>query len=585
MSKKPYQFIKNSLLVAFISLAFSCANIVAPTGGPKDMTPPVVKKCEPLNYSANFTGKKIRITFDEYVVLEDQVNQIVVSPPTDEEAKFNISGKSIVIDLPEKLSDSVTYSIYFGESVKDLNEGNPLSGYEFVFSKSNIVDSLSIQGYVYDALTREAQKSILVMLYTSDDDSVPIKSRPLYMTKTNAAGKFLLKNIRKDKYKIFALSDMNADMMFNQPTESIAFADSMITSQYVSTKPDTASKKDDSTFVNQDSLLQKEVIRNTILYLYTQQDTNQQLLKARADTYRQFKLIFKNHVRDLNVSVTNKQLPENWKIDEYSSGRDTLTCWLSDPDLDTLKLIITDKGIIVDTAEIALKQKSDVQKPGKRPSGKGFADTDEWKKLGISSNASGSTLFPYYLPVRLKLSNPIAKTDFSKIVLEEKIDSVFKEIKPDAILPDANVKRIFNINYKWETEKKYRLLVLPGAFTDIYGLVNDSLLVNFSADSPENYGRLLFTMKQNESSKSYLVQLLKEDKSIVEQRPDKLNQQILFENLSPADYRIRIVQDENNNGKWDGGDYFQGRQPESVFYFPQIINIRANWDTEYEFVL
>ena len=584
MSKKLFQFIKNSLLVAFISLAFSCANIVSPSGGPKDFTPPKVKTTVPPNYSTGFSGSKIKITFNEYVQLEDQANQVVVSPPLAEEVEFNISGKSIIINLPDTIRDSITYSVNFGTSIKDLNEGNPLNNYEFVFSKGNVVDSLSIQGRVYDALLRDAQKGVLVMLYAADDDSLPIKSQPLYLAKTNAEGNFVIGNIKKQKYKIFALRDMNSDRLFNQPTEAIAFADSMITPQYISKKSDTTKIKADSSAQAKDSILPVEPVRNTILYLFTQKDTSQKLLKARSDEYRKCKFIFKNPVRDLQIIVTNRQLPENWRVDEYSASKDTLVCWLKDPDIDTLKMIFKDKGIVFDTAEIALKPKPSDQQTVKRPSGKGLTG-DDWKKNKVTSNVSGVGQLPYYLPVSLRLTNPIEKTDFTNIRLEEKMDSIYKEIIPDAITEDSCSKRLFYINYKWVPEKLYRLLVLPGAFTDIYGLENDSLVANFSANSPENYGRLLFSLKPNETGFSYIVQLLKEDKSFIEQGQAQTKGQIVFENLVPANYRIRVIKDENNNGLWDEGDYFQKRQPEPVYYFPQVITIRANWDTEYEFVL
>jgi uncharacterized protein (DUF2141 family) len=583
MSKKLYQFLKNTLLVFCISLAFSCANIVAPTGGAKDITPPKVKTSEPPNYSANVAGSKIQITFNEYVVLEDQANQIVVSPPTDEPPEFNIKGKSIVIDLPKDIRDSITYTIYFGESIRDNNEGNVLSGYEFAFSKSNVVDSFSMQGQVYDALTLEPQKGILVMLYTSDDDSMPIKNKPYYITKTNAAGNFLLKNLKKKKYKIFALKDMNADMLFNQPTELIGFADSMLTPQYVPVKVDSIAVED-SLSVKRDSLLSPEIIRSTSLYLFSQPDTVQKLLKERSDTYRQFKLFFKYPVKDLKISVINKPLPENWKTIEYSLGRDSLTCWLSDPDVDTLKCILSDKGIIIDTVEIAIKQKPDEKSNVRKPTGKGTEDIKDLFKLGISCNANATNQFPYFAPIKVRLSRPVAKTDDSKISLAVKIDSNFQEIKPETFYSDSNINRTFNLKYNWEPKKTYRLIVLPGAFTDIYGLVNDSLSVSFSANNPEAYGRLLYTIKPAESSKSFIVQLLKEDKSFLEQRPGVKDQQIIFENLNPGNYRIRIVLDENHNGKWDEGDYFQKHQPEPVFYFPDLINIRANWDTEYDFL-
>ncbi len=584
MSKKLKKALLQLFLFFLLSCAFSCANIVAPTGGPIDVTPPKIKKSEPPNHSPNFTGDKIRITFDEYVFLEDQANQIVVSPPTDKAFDFDINGKSVVVSLLEDLQDSVTYTIYFGESIKDITENNPLRNFEFSFSKSNILDSLSMQGRVFDALTLDPQPGIFVMLYSSDDDSVPVKSKPGYITKTSADGSFILKNLAKKKYKIFALKDMNADMQFNQPNELIAFADSMLSPQYISTGIDTVRSKKDSSSAKQDSLYLPEQIRTTDLYLFYQPDTIQKLLKVRTDAFHQFKLVFKHPVKNLNIQVSNKDLPENWKIEEYSKTKDTITCWVYDTQLDTLKCRFTDSGFLIDTAEIVLKKISGNQKPVKKPSGKGLGFEEEADKLSITTNAASGKL-PYFLPLKFTLGRPVSKTDFSKIILEEKTDSIFNVVQPEGIFEDTVYKRAYILKYKWISSGSYRIKILPGAYTDMYGQINDSLIGMFTVSRPEDYGRLLFTLKQNESGKKYLVQLLKEDKSLLEQKQVDKSGQIIFNNLGPANYMIRIVNDLNNNNKWDEGDYFKRRQPEPVIYFPNVINIRANWDTEYEFVL
>jgi len=584
MPKKFRQFITNSSLILLITLAFSCANIVAPSGGPKDITPPKVVKTEPVNGSANFNSNKIRITFNEYVVLEDQANQLVISPPTKEEAEFNVVGKSIIIDLPKELNDSITYTIYFGQSIKDLNEGNSLNDFEYAFSKSSSLDSMMLQGNVYDALTLEPLGGILVMLYNNEEDSTPVKFKPVYITKTNTSGKFLLKNLINKKYKIIALKDMNSDMLFNQPNESIAFADSLLTPQFISTKTDTTLVKPDTSVNKLDSLGLQEVMRSTDLFMFVQPDTNQKLLKVRADKYGQFRLYFKYPVKDLKIIVQNKKLPENWRTDDYSHRRDTLTCWLTDPDLDTLKCIFIDNGKVIDSAEIALKQKPLSVKPSRQTQGKGFADEDI-SKLGITVNISPSVMLPYFLPVKINFSRPIATSDFTKISLSEQADSNFIEFKPQYFFNDTEVKRSLSLKHEWLPAKKYKLQILPGAFTDIYGLTNDSLSIIFSANSPENYGRLLFTVKNGEPGKSYILQLLKEDKTFIEQQPASPGMQVIFENLPPSNYHIRIVTDLNKNGKWDEGDYFLKRQPEPVKNFLQLINIRANWDTEYEFIM
>lgn len=572
MLRKIEKTINIIIVFLFILFVISCANIVSPSGGPRDNIPPMVKSSEPANYAVNFKDKKIKITFNEYVSLKDQAGQVVVSPPTDEEFEFGIKGKSIIINLPDSLKDSTVYTIYFGESVCDITEDNPISNYEFSFSRGGIMDSLQMQGIVMDALSLEPVKGVYIMLYDNDEDSTPVKQKPLYITKTNAKGKFILKHIKPGRFKIFALSDMNSDLLFNQPNESIAFSDSLRTPQYINKKSDSLAKAD-STYV-------PEVVRNIELKMFLQPDSVQKLLKARSEVYRQIKLIFKNPVKELKINVLNKILPENWKTDEFSLSKDTLTCWLMDPDADSLKLEIVDDEYIVDTVTIALRQKPTDDKKPHKPGGK---NVEEISKLALSSSASSGSL-PYYKPLLLKCANPLASFDSSKIILSEKKDSLLIPVTFRASLDENPVKRTCVINYDWQPKTTYNLLVLPGAFTDIYKLTNDSLKVTFTTNSPEDYGKLFFTLKHESIEKKYLIQLLTESNTLISQK-NAGNNQIVFENLIPANYKIRIVEDVNKNDKWDTGDYFKRKQPEPVFYFPQQINIRANWDTEFDFVL
>ncbi len=600
MLKDIRKFLQISVAVFLISFAFSCANIVAPSGGPKDITPPKAKQFEPLNYSTNFREKKIRITFSEFVDLADQANQIVVSPPTKEDFTFTVRGKSIVVDVPPGLQDSTTYTIYFGESIRDITEGNILSGFQYAFSTGPVMDSLSLRGMLTDAFTLEPAKGNLVMLYKVDNDSAPLLRKPDFLTKTDASGSFVLSNLKRAKYKIFALNDIDKDMKYNLPTESIGFADSLVTPQYVNTKPDTASHKADTLQVKlnktdsihqkkdtvntkKDSVANKEIIRLVNLQMFVPADTVQKLLKARSENHGQFRLYFKQPVTDININLINKQLPENWKTDELFKNKDTLTCWLNNPELDTLKFTVFDNGKFIDTVDLVNKPKPDVKTKGNKPSGKGSNESEMAWRLAIKTNIAPNGLQPYFLPFQLTLSHPIEKTDVSKIALSVKVDSSFMPLTVNITAADSMVKRHYYLSYKWEIKKVYQLVVLPGAFTDIYGLVNDTLKMNFSANAVEDYGRLLFTYKSANFTCAYLVQLFNDSKVLVAQKSVSKEEQVIFENLVPGNYHVHVVRDVNGNGKWDAGNYFRKIQAEPMIFFQNTINIRANWDSDFEF--
>jgi hypothetical protein len=123
----------------------------------------------------------------------------------------------------------------------------------------------------------------------------------------------------------------------------------------------------------------------------------------------------------------------------------------------------------------------------------------------------------------------------------------------------------------------------PGAFTDIYGLINDSLKIDFTSNGVEDYGRLLFTFKTASFNHPYILQLLNESKVVVGEKTIEKNEQVIFDNMVPGNYQLRIIGDVNRDGKWTTGNYFRKRQPEPIFIFPNAINIRANWDSDFEY--
>ncbi|MFT4643835.1 MAG: hypothetical protein ACI8ZX_000231, partial [Planctomycetota bacterium] len=196
-----------SLLLLSI-LLFSCAEIVAPSGGEKDTQPPKVKKSSPENYTTNFNSNKIEIKFDEFIKLNSGGGNILISPSLENKPKFELIGKKVIIIFKEKLLKETTYIINFGSSIKDNNEGNILKDYKFIFSTGSFIDSLKIEGKVLNAFNKEAVDNVLVALYKKDEDSVLYK-KPLYFTKTNKEGQYSLENLKSNSYQIVALEDKN----------------------------------------------------------------------------------------------------------------------------------------------------------------------------------------------------------------------------------------------------------------------------------------------------------------------------------------------------------------------------------------
>ncbi len=192
---------KGFVFLITILLFVSCAQQNQPlTGGPADTTAPIIVKRTPDRIDPDFDGKKIIIKFDEYVKLDNLNSSFFASPPLENQPKIKLVGKKLVINLKEKLKDSVTYTLSFGNAIKDLNEGNKLENFEFVFSTYSVVDSFQISGKIKDAYNFAPIENALVMLYNQNIDSLPFWELPIYAAKTDTAGKFLLKNVKAGQY-------------------------------------------------------------------------------------------------------------------------------------------------------------------------------------------------------------------------------------------------------------------------------------------------------------------------------------------------------------------------------------------------
>jgi hypothetical protein len=208
---RPFQN-RIAFVVFCILLMWSCANRGRPSGGPLDLDPPVIEKVVPANYSTNFNADEIRIYFDEYVKIKDLQKQLIISPPLDNQPVVMPLGgasKYISIKIKDTLKPNTTYAFNFGESIVDNNEENPYPYYRYVFSTGNVIDSLSVQGYIEDALLKEPDAFVSVMLYEVDSmysDSVVYKEKPRYITNTlDSLTSFKIENIKEGTYKLIAL--------------------------------------------------------------------------------------------------------------------------------------------------------------------------------------------------------------------------------------------------------------------------------------------------------------------------------------------------------------------------------------------
>jgi hypothetical protein len=216
------------LLIPQILVHTGCATIVPPEGGPRDSLPPVLLKASPRDSSLNFTDKTISFSFDEYVDADNYQQEMIVSPIPVNTPTVTRKLQTVTIKLRDTLEANTTYSINFGNTIKDVNEGNILKNFMYTFSTGAYFDSLKFQGNVLLAETGEVDTTLTIMLHRTNVDSAVIKEKPRYVAKTDTRGNFRFSNLPPDTFYVYALKDESRSYQYLDTTQLFAFADSAV---------------------------------------------------------------------------------------------------------------------------------------------------------------------------------------------------------------------------------------------------------------------------------------------------------------------------------------------------------------------
>lgn len=559
-------------------LFFSCANQVSPGGGPQDEDPPVVLKSVPPNFSIGFNKKTIQLTFNEFVKLKQANQQILISPPTKTAPNYKLKGKSVIIELQDELLPNTTYSIFFGNAIVDITEENPLTDFLYVFSTGNYIDSLSLAGEIMNAFTLKPEGEVFVMLYSLQNDTIPIDSlpmlvRPLYVAKTDKNGLFRLQYLRNEPMKLFALRDMNSNYLFDIPDEEIAFIDSLVIPEIPLTiEPDTSS------VAKSDSLIYRDLYQNYYpLRLFQHVDSTQRLINQEGFYPPKFRLVFKQPTDSLSIELLNSKPESDWKIEEFSARKDSLLVWITNPALDSLDLKILIGDTIFDTIQIVIPEKK-VPKSSQRR--RDDEETIKPERLIISNNIKARTI-EMYDSFFLTFDNPLVSFDFSNVLLIAGLDT----ITGAPFSPTDSIRRRFKFERILKEETFYDLTFPDSSFYDIYGLTNDSLRFTFTTRKVSEYGNIFIDLKLQDETYPHIIQLLDIKDKVIRELYIEQSGELRFELLNPAVYRLKAIRDKWLNRVWDTGKYNDHRQPEDVFFFPLELQVRPNWDVQESWVI
>ncbi len=574
-------------VVAAALLLAACASIGRPEGGPRDMTPPVVVSSTPAPGSVNVSNGRIDIVFDENITLDDPMNKIVVSPPQKKQAQISSNGRRVRITLRDTLRDSTTYTVDLADAVRDLNEGNILDGLAIDFSTGPSIDTLMISGIVFEGRTLEPAQGMIVGVYSTPVADTALTTLPMdRITKTNALGRFTIRNLKPGSYRVFAINDLNHDFHWDR-SEDIAFLDRDIS-------PSTMAVEVTDTFTDaagNDSLVTRPATRflpdDILLTWFNENYKPLYLVKHERPDARRLTLEMSTHSDSLPQLTLLNTVRAGARLDreavlQSSPGLDSLTYWLRDTTLigsDTLKIaaryLHTDTldniTFTTDTLTFALRQP---KKKKKRDEETDSVPKLEFVNIGISSRQPQDL----NIPLLFETSAPTASIDSAGFRIEVLVDSVWMPVAaripspPDSLQPMRLLTEM-----TWKPKTKYRVTIDSLAVTDIYGNHNRPFVQEVSTHAIEDYAALFFNIGDL-GPDSAIVELLSSDKP-VRLEPVR-NGVATFEYVTPGAYYARLFIDRNQNGRWDTGSVADTVQPEDVFYFSKKLNLKKNWDVE-----
>ena len=540
-----------------------CANRgVGPQGGPKDSIPPMAVKSVPENGTVNFTGRRIEITFNEYIQLDNISANLLMSPPQQRPPDVKARGKRVLVQFADTLRDSTTYTLDFGDAICDYTEKNPIHGYSFGFSTGPTIDTLETTGFVLDAENLKPKKGIIVGIHEDLSDTAFTKHPFLRIARTDSAGFYRISNMHAGTYRLYAVDDVSRDNRLT-PGESIAFAPQAITV----TPPDTTA---------QVSL----PAHNDTLYLFQPQQQRLYLQRTTREEQHRIRIAFSTAPDSLPAI---RPLADSLNYNTYfSQHRDTVMIWLLDSASirpDSLYFEVryrrTDSLFHLEWATDTVLARWRAPRLSAKAQ-EALERNRRNRRLGIKTNASKN--FEIYDTLRLTAATPLALIREEAIHLYERKDkdtNVY--VVPFTIAPHDTLPLHLQFIARLEPGKKYELCLDSAALTDVYGITHIAGTYSLKLKTPEDYSTI--RVKLEPFDPSMRIQVLNGQEKVLREQsaePDGA----LFRFLKPDAYFLRMYKDENGDGKWTTGSWDDKRQPEKVYTNPTKIQTKSNWDFE-----
>lgn len=580
-----------------IAILAGCASIGRPGGGPRDEKPPVFMRSNPEQGALNVDRQRLELFFDENVQLDDAFNKVIVSPSQKLAPVVRSQGRRVTVELRDSLIPDETYTIDFGDAIKDLNEGNILDGFALDFSTGDIIDTLRISGVVLEAHTLEPAQGILVGVYSNMADSA-LTTLPLErVARTNSRGQFTVRGLKDKPYRVFAINDLNRDNRWDR-SEDVAFYDGTVRPSVEQiTVNDTLRDAE-----GRDSIVTRPGIAYLpadVLLTWFNEDYKPHYMTDYARPARNRVTVNLSAPTDSLVRASIVRTPaldslvwDDITVLDINPTNDSITWWISDPRaiaVDSLTLALsyprTDslENVVMynDTVRVFYRPTSDEIKKAKEKAKlqeKG-ADTIPEPQILMDVHPVTGSSHDIYMPLYIDSSTPWKSIDSTRLQLSILVDSVWQPVahSPLSTVDGASILRR-RIDFDRKPGQKYKFEADSAAFYDIYDNPSKKLSHEFTVKDVDAYSKLIFNISPADSS--VVVELLDSSDKVVRTEKGDARGRVVFNYVNPGSYYARMFYDDNGDGLWTTGNIALDLQPEEVAYYPKKIDARANWDVD-----
>lgn len=535
-TSKTYRYLYLPIIALFFLAFTDCAKKGRPSGGLKDSIPPVIVRSIPENFTTSFDESEIRISFDEYIKLKDVSKELLISPPLKYAPIITPTSvsKQLRIKILDTLKEHTTYSFNFGNSIVDNNEGNIFPNFKYVFSTGTYIDSLTLKGSVADALLAAPQHPSTVMLYEITEeysDSLIFTEKPSYITTTQGEStNFEFTNLKEGTYQLIALKETTPNYTFQPEQDKIAYYSTPIT-------------------LPTDSMFELKLFKEIPDFKAS---------RPKLESKNRISIGYKGNGDSLSATIITKMAEGFDYLLLKERNRDTLNLWFK-PEItsDSIELVTVNKSIR-DTTVIKFREL--------------YADS-------LQVSALNDKRISVVDSFKLATNTPLLSIDREKITVFDN-DTISQQFT--VALNSKN--NTASISFDKIEEKSYTITTLKGALTDYYGNVNDSIAYKQQVQPASEFATLQLNL-ENASKFPLLIELVNEKFEVKQSKHLSQNEPIIFKYIKPGNYFVRIIYDDNNNKKWDTGNFLSRTLPERVVYYPTKIELRGNWSWNESFKL